>query len=642
MTNVCIYPPLLPLLIDANLYQLPINREEALLRSVVNRHIPGTLRRLSKAMLPSGRVRNGLLYWFNYVVALEEANLDQYGVTLQPGEWVDTHSLWHGRDLIELVAYGWRTTYSQAFEMVADHLGIILGAELNVHDKTARGWAQERNPLYPFFENALLQCSPEWFAYRNRMGTIFALGRKVNSPTGEAFPVFKTILKHQRTGRCLVVEAFPEKPFPLYHLDLIARNPGTPVVLCPDEGAADRCQQPGLVFSAIPGGPDNLLDADLACLEGRKVFVHLRLQDVCRGRLIERKLRDANVSEMHFIVDNGRALPFSELESISIKMGIELLPEPEARISSGALVALNLGTFLTTPLPPRGYILEWIIPEKGLVMVHAPRGVGKTHVALGIAYACATGTQFLNWRAPTARRVLYLDGEMSASDLQERLKSISSDEEKGAATNLRILNPDMSDRPMPDLSTEDGQKAVEPLLAGISLVVIDNLATLCRSGNENGGDSWLTIQSWLLDLRRRGISVLIVHHSAKNGGQRGTSRREDILDTIIRLQRPTDYDAAEGARFEVHLTKARHLHGDVAKPFEASLTTVNGTAEWVVGDIIDDKFEQACTRFEQGLGVRKTAAEIKVSKSTVSRWHQRWLADEGRLGGEARADDDDI
>ena len=546
MTSVRIYPPLLQLLIDANLYQLPINREEALLRSVVNRHIPGTLRRLSKAMLPSGRVRNGLLYWFNYVVALEEANLDQYGVTLQPGEWVDTHSLWHGRDLIELVACGWRTTYSQAFEMVADHLGIILGSELNVHDKTARSWAQERNPLYPFFENALLQCSPEWFAYRNRMGTIFALGRKVNSPTDEVFQVFKTILKHQRTGRCIVVEAFPERPFPLYQLDLIAMNPSAIVVLCLDEETADRRQQQGFIFSAIPGGPDNLLDADFACLKGRKVYVHLRRQDVCRGRLIERRLRDAGVHEVYFSIDHGNAPFFSELEPLAERLGIELLPEPEARVSSGALVPPNCGTFLATPIPLRRWILEWIIQEQGLVMIHAPRGVGKTHVALGIAYACATGTPFLRWRAPTACGVLYLDGEMSASDLQERLRAISSDEENGAATNLKILTPDLTDRPMPDLATEDGQKAVEPLLEGVSLVIVDNLATLCRSGNENGGESWLAIQGWLLDLRRRGISVLLIHHSGKNGGQRGTSRREDILNTVIRLQHPADYNTSEG------------------------------------------------------------------------------------------------
>ena len=53
-------------------------------------------------------------------------------------------------------------------------------------------------------------------------------------------------------------------------------------------------------------------------------------------------------------------------------------------------------------------------------------------------------------------------------------------------------------------------------------------------------------------LRRRGVSVLIVHHAGKGGEQRGTSRREDVLDTSISLRRPSDYLPTEGARFEVH------------------------------------------------------------------------------------------
>ena len=41
------------------------------------------------------------------------------------------------------------------------------------------------------------------------------------------------------------------------------------------------------------------------------------------------------------------------------------------------------------------------IPEQGLVMLYSRRGVGKTHVALGIAAAVASGTSFLQWRAPS-------------------------------------------------------------------------------------------------------------------------------------------------------------------------------------------------------------------------------------------------
>jgi hypothetical protein len=40
---------------------------------------------------------------------------------------------------------------------------------------------------------------------------------------------------------------------------------------------------------------------------------------------------------------------------------------------------------------------------------------------------------------------------------------------------------------------------------------------------------------------------------------------------VIALRRPADYSPEEGARFEVHIEKARTLAGDGALPFEAAI-----------------------------------------------------------------------
>lgn len=53
---------------------------------------------------------------------------------------------------------------------------------------------------------------------------------------------------------------------------------------------------------------------------------------------------------------------------------------------------LALAEFFKLAIKPRGMVLAPIIPEKGLAMVYASRGTGKTYLALGIAYAVATGT----------------------------------------------------------------------------------------------------------------------------------------------------------------------------------------------------------------------------------------------------------
>jgi putative DNA primase/helicase len=101
-------------------------------------------------------------------------------------------------------------------------------------------------------------------------------------------------------------------------------------------------------------------------------------------------------------------------------------------------------------------------------------------------------------------------------------------------------------------------------------MILDNLSTLCTNGSESASDAWMPMQNWLLKLRRQGVTVLLVHHAGTNGRQRGTSRREDALDTIIALRRPEDYSPEQGARFEVHFEKLRNRvdgHGAIA--FEA-------------------------------------------------------------------------
>ena len=85
---------------------------------------------------------------------------------------------------------------------------------------------------------------------------------------------------------------------------------------------------------------------------------------------------------------------------------------------------MDVSTLLATPFPPREQLLAPWLPAKGLAMVYGPRGIGKTHLTLGIAYAVASGGSFLGWQAPRPRRVLVVDGEMPAVALQERMAAI--------------------------------------------------------------------------------------------------------------------------------------------------------------------------------------------------------------------------
>ena len=300
------------------------------------------------------------------------------------------------------------------------------------------------------------------------------------------------------------------------------------------------------------------------------------------------------------------------------------------------LKAISMEEFLSSTLPGRDYLLHPVIPEQGIVMLVAKRGIGKTFTALHISLSVAGGLSLFNWHAPKARRVLYVDGEMPAISMQERLAALATGmaAPPHAMQNFSIITPDMQSRPMPDLATTYGQQALEPFLAGVDLLVLDNLATLCRTGKENESQSWTPMQTWLLDLRRRGMAVLLVHHAGKSGDQRGTSAREDIMDTVISLRRPTTYSVAEGARFEVHLTKARGIVGEDAMPFEVHLRSEGNQLIWDVNELVNVQAEQLKQLLAEGFSIRDCADEMGVSKSVVHRLKKK--LEEGGDAGAVR------
>lgn len=274
--------------------------------------------------------------------------------------------------------------------------------------------------------------------------------------------------------------------------------------------------------------------------------------------------------------------------------------------------------FMALDLPKRRLLLAPWLPAKGLAMIAAPRGLGKTHLALGVAYAVASGGAFLRWRAPAAARVLCLDGEMPAASMQERLARIAATSDAAPPAGfLRFLLADLAEAGLPDLSTPEGAAAMRPRFEPFDLIVLDNLSTLCRSGRENEAEGWAPVQALLLELRRAGKSVLLIHHTGKAGQQRGTSKREDVLDSVLLLKRPEDYDPQQGARFIVHFDKARGFHGEDAEAFTAALDPHTG--QWACETLKDARDDQIRDMRADGMTQRDIARETGLGLATVNR-----------------------
>lgn len=223
----------------------------------------------------------------------------------------------------------------------------------------------------------------------------------------------------------------------------------------------------------------------------------------------------------------------------------------------------------------------WEMSDFGFI--HASRGVGKTFFGLAISRALATGQEIAGWEVNEPVRVLYLDGEMSQSDLQSRLRGLDLVDRQGVEFFF-TLNHDAFFREnwsVYCLSEEKAQNALLNICTyhNIKVLVLDNLSSLFRGVEENSADDWEKILGWLLKCRRYGLSVVLIHHSGKNGDQRGTSRREDHAAWCIKLDAIDREDVAEdeGAKFNAIFTKARH-----AKKFPQ-------TTEWCFKPLEDSK-----------------------------------------------------
>lgn len=298
--------------------------------------------------------------------------------------------------------------------------------------------------------------------------------------------------------------------------------------------------------------------------------------------------------------------------------------EKSSKVASGGR-SFSLPELLKMDVKPREMLLHPFLPAQGLAMLYSYRGIGKTFISLGISVAVASGSPFLKWNAPTARKVLYVDGEMSLPALHQRIIDINAGFDiDHPLENLRIITPDLYGRGLPDLATISGQDEIEEHLEGVNLLVLDNLSALVRAVKENESEGWLPVQDWALDLRRRGIAVLLVHHAGKGGAQRGTSRREDLLDSVVTLKHPSDYNAEEGLRCIVAYEKSRGFHGTDARSFEVKMSSGrSGEAVWTVTDPEASIEARASAMLSEGMSIRDVADETGLSRSKVHRLKNR-------------------
>ena len=319
--------------------------------------------------------------------------------------------------------------------------------------------------------------------------------------------------------------------------------------------------------------------------------------------------------------------PLPEDEVRGIAASVARYP---AREQSEARQAVDLSAALVTytnllslNIPERPRHLPWL-PEGGNVMVYGPRGVGKTFFQLALAVALTTGKGLWKWECLAPVGVLYVDGEMQLDELRQRTTALM---DTPPVAPLEFLTSQLVYQRCGGkdliLTSEAMRQEVVKILEtrpAIRVLILDNISCLFSGIREDSKHDWEPINAWLIRLRHRGLATLLVHHAGKGGQQRGTSGREDSLDTVIQLAKPTGVDAREGCHFELSFEKNRSVTGEDVTPLDVKLETVNERLQWVWKPLEVSKLDRARQLFIEGVtSPTELSEELGINKGYASR-----------------------
>ena len=185
----------------------------------------------------------------------------------------------------------------------------------------------------------------------------------------------------------------------------------------------------------------------------------------------------------------------------------------------------------------RQYLIPGVLPSPFTVLIYGAGGDGKSSAAWALAKHVATGNPFkVKGQGEPVKKgpVLILNGDQPMIQMQDQLSEIDIPEE--AMRNVVIRNGF-------DLTQQgrfiDLMKKYKP-----SLVIIDSLVGCsgARAADENKSIYarplyWLTRNN---GVTFPGTTVMIIHHSNKTGGFRGTTAIRDAVDEVWALRKLSD------------------------------------------------------------------------------------------------------
>jgi len=311
----------------------------------------------------------------------------------------------------------------------------------------------------------------------------------------------------------------------------------------------------------------------------------------------------------------------------------QAVQELAARLELGLISSRELSR-LEVPVRP-SMVGSWC-KQGDLGFIFGERGSGKTWLVGSIACYAARGVALFDWVIDRPWNVLWIDGEMPLSDFKDRLVGML----EAPLENLLVIHHErFFDLGLGSLNLAETatQRALILVCRNTNshLLILDNLSCLFSGMLENDAEEWEKVQPWLLELRRMGVTVIIVHHASRSGQMRGHSKREDNAAWIIKVEaivgrKPQEL---EQAHFSSTFTKQRNGSLQITRDWDFQ-TTPDGVIQ--IGceekDFDEKVYElikleiDSCTEIAKELG----CSNATVSKAAARLIKQKLITKKGR------------
>jgi hypothetical protein len=414
----------------------------------------------------------------------------------------------------------------------------------------------------------------EW-EYKDEQGeTLFVKRRfKTNTEKGKTYSLHKVDAAGRRQGTMTGARIVPYRLPELIN----AREAGRAIYLVEGEKAADALVSIGAIATTSHAGAGHwpaditqyftgavvivVPDCDAPGWKYATRVVQALLPVAKAIRVLDFNLPELGDDAYEWVADGGDRAKLAELakalpvitdisqvqtpEWIVPRETTEVTVEPDNfdRTEPPILVPrqlLNIESWDDIEDEPVEWLIKDLLPRRSLVALYGPPGSFKSFVALSIAEAIATGSQWMGREVETPGAVLYICGE-GFGGVGARIKACKIYNKTPAGTEIYVIRAALNLRSSADdfdLLMASIKDLMERTGVQFELVQIDTLARAFGAGNENNSEDMAAfIHNTGRIQRMLGCSLMVVHHSGKDAlkGLRGHSSLLGAVDTQLEL-----------------------------------------------------------------------------------------------------------